>query len=142
MYRVLLPIGENEQRALKLAEIPATLLNAEEEVEVVILNVFEEFDVTGEGGQISSEEIWDKTDFPESVIAVEDALRSRVSSVSKRREHGDTAETVLKVADEIDADSVVMGGRRRSPAGKVLFGSTTQSVILSAECPVTVSFSE
>lgn len=127
---------------LKLAEIPASLPNAKEEVEVVILNVFEEFDVTGEGGRVTSDDVWDETNFPESVMAVEDALSSRVNSVSKRREHGDVAETVLTVADEIDPDTIVMGGRRRSPAGKVLFGSTTQSVMLSAKRPVTVSFGE
>jgi nucleotide-binding universal stress UspA family protein len=31
-----------------------------------------------------------------------------------------------------------MGGRRRSAVGKVLFGSTTQAVLLDTAIPVTV----
>ncbi|MDQ2074523.1 universal stress protein [Haloarcula sp. H-GB4] len=142
MYRVLLPVGESEQRAMKAAEAASSLPSAEEAVDVVILNVFEEFDVTGEAGQVKSEDVWDKSEYPDSVAAVESYLDSRVAAVSKRREHGDITKQIIAIADETGADSIVMGGRKRSPTGKVLFGSTTQSVMLSAKCPVMVSSSE
>ena len=61
---------------------------------------------------------------------------------SKRREHGDPAETIIEVAEELDVDNITMSGRRRSPTGKMLFGSTTQSVLLAADRPVTVILDE
>lgn len=49
---------------------------------------------------------------------------------------GDPAEELLKYADRENASYIVIGGRKRSKVGKVLFGSVTQSVLLSAESPV------
>lgn len=49
---------------------------------------------------------------------------------------GDVTDEILAVADDIDPRYLVIGGRRRSPTGKALFGSTTQQVLLNAECPV------
>jgi len=49
---------------------------------------------------------------------------------------GNPAKTVVGYADEVDARYVVIGGRSRSPAGKALFGSVTQSVLLNTERPV------
>lgn len=49
---------------------------------------------------------------------------------------GDPTEEVLAVARELDARYVVIGGRRRSPVGKALFGSTTQEVLLESDRPV------
>lgn len=53
--------------------------------------------------------------------------------------HGDS---IIGLAEEADADLVVVGGRRRSPTGKAVFGSTAQQVMLSAPCPVTFVRSE
>jgi nucleotide-binding universal stress UspA family protein len=50
---------------------------------------------------------------------------------------GDRADTVVTIADEVDADLLYVGGERRSPAGKAVFGSTAQEILFSAPCPVT-----
>lgn len=142
MYRVLVPVGEDTDRALAAAEAVTALPGAGESVDALVLNVFEEFDVTGEAGRVRSEDVWDESNYPESVEAVVEMLSDAGVSVATRREHGEVTEEILTVADEFDADSIVMGGRKRSPTGKVLFGSTTQSVMLSATCPVTVSLTE
>ncbi|MGM0592424.1 MAG: universal stress protein [Halobacteriota archaeon] len=49
---------------------------------------------------------------------------------------GDPVETLLAEANELDPRYLVIGGRKRTPAGKALFGDVTQSILLSAERPV------
>jgi len=48
----------------------------------------------------------------------------------------DPADDVLTVAQERDATLIVIGVRRRSPVGKLLLGSNSQTILLNAECPV------
>ncbi len=55
---------------------------------------------------------------------------------------GDPAEEVLGYADEVGANYLVIGGRSRSPVGKALFGSVTQSVLLDADRPVVTVLDE
>ncbi len=50
----------------------------------------------------------------------------------------DVAEEILETARELGAEYVVVGGRRRSPVGKALVGSVSQSVILDSDRPVVV----
>ncbi|MFA1610937.1 universal stress protein [Halobellus rubicundus] len=70
----------------------------------------------------------------ETVGAVEDAAyRGRV---------GDVTQQILYEADDVDPRYIVVGGRKRSPVGKALFGSVTQSVLLDASRPVVAVMSE
>jgi nucleotide-binding universal stress UspA family protein len=81
----------------------------------------------------------------------DDALESEASLDEVRTElakHGvehdvrqlvrgmDPAEDLVNVADELEADLIVIGLRRRSPVGKLILGSNAQRVLLDAPCPV------
>jgi len=46
--------------------------------------------------------------------------------------------TVLAFANAVGAEILVIGARRRSPVGKFLLGSVTQTIILDADMPVVV----
>ena len=48
----------------------------------------------------------------------------------------DAGEDLIQLADEKKVDEIIIGVRRRSKVGKLLFGSTAQYVILNASCPV------
>lgn len=49
---------------------------------------------------------------------------------------GDPTEEIMALTDETTPRYLVVGGRKRSPTGKALFGSVTQSIILDADRPV------
>lgn len=66
-------------------------------------------------------------------IALDDDELERVTAVGRVGEPG---EEILSHAEKIDARYLVIGGRKRTPAGKALFGSVTQRVILDSERPV------
>ena len=48
----------------------------------------------------------------------------------------DPAEDLISVAEEVRADFIVIGLRRRTPVGKLILGSNAQRILLDAPCPV------
>ena len=48
----------------------------------------------------------------------------------------DPADDLVNVAQDVEADIIVIGLRRRSPVGKLILGSNAQKILLDATCPV------
>lgn len=69
-----------------------------------------------------------KNQFREKKIACESLLSVRGLS---------PGEDLVRLAQEHQVDEIIVGVRRRSKVGKLVFGSTAQYVILNASCPVT-----
>ena len=72
-----------------------------------------------------------------AILSLRDALDAAAVPYEIRGSVGNYGSSIVDLAREVDADRVVVGGRRRSPTGKAVFGSTAQKVLLSAPCPVT-----
>jgi nucleotide-binding universal stress UspA family protein len=139
---ILLAVGqEDEDRAKRLAE--TTIEIAEPTgAHVVLSHVFTEREF---------EEVIDQLDFspgesphPSEVASRHVTTRTVAQSLDAvdvdyeiRGSVGDRGETIVDLANEYGADRVIVGGRRRSPTGKAVFGSTAQEVMLSSPCPVT-----
>jgi len=76
----------------------------------------------------------------------EDALNvtaSRLAAVCDVETHqfvrgNDPATDLLEAVEAEDADELVIGVRERTPAAKVVFGSTAQEVLLRSNVPVRV----
>jgi nucleotide-binding universal stress UspA family protein len=71
-----------------------------------------------------------------------EAVRARLAESGVEHEvrqlvrGSDPAEDLVAVAEEVDADLIVIGLRRRSPVGKLIMGSNAQQILLDAGCPV------
>lgn len=71
-----------------------------------------------------------------------DRLRSVLAGASVRTElrqpvrGNEPSEEVVDAADELGAELLVIGMRRRTPVGKLLMGSTAQRILLTASVPV------
>ena len=74
--------------------------------------------------------------------AVADNVLPEDGVVESRGRVGVPAEVIVEMAEGLDARYVVVGGRRRSPVGKAVFGSTTQTVLLEADAPVVAVMAE
>lgn len=139
---VLLAVGPGDaDRTDRLAE---TAINLAEPTDatVVLAHVFDEesyrqtldrlnYDPTGE---IDPDEVASRHSTIRELAA---ALRAADVDFEVRGLIGDGGRTIVDVAEAIEADQLIVGGRRRSPAGKAVFGSTAQEVLLSAPCPAT-----
>lgn len=75
---------------------------------------------------------------PEELDQLGADLRGQGVEVTVRQliRGNEPAEDLLGVADEIGADLIVIGLRRRTPVGKLILGSNAQRILLDAPCPV------
>ena len=139
---VLLAVGPGDaDRADRLGETTIDIAGPAGAT-VVLAHVFtrEEFDETvnrlGEGRpeELTADQVANRH---ATIQTIRDRLRDADVDVRIRGSVGPHGATIVDLANEEDADLVIVGGRRRSPTGKAVFGSTAQEVMLSASCPVT-----
>jgi nucleotide-binding universal stress UspA family protein len=126
MYEIVVGIDRDEARARAQATELTTMPLDTESVHVTLVHDFEE---NREGASVTQ---------VAAVRRARELLEEAGVDVSLEGTSGKPASAILEVADARDANLVVLGGRKRSPAGKALFGSVTQDVILGTDRSVLV----
>ena len=132
MYRILLPVDDSTTRATRQAEFVTGLPVDASELHVTLTHalVGEERDAPAE---IQNPQRVETVKRAREILS-EAGIETGVRETTPPPEEG-----IVRLAETIDADQIVMGGRKRSPAGKAIFGSVTQSVLLDTDRPVTVT---
>ncbi|QLG26153.1 universal stress protein [Halorarum halophilum] len=75
----------------------------------------------------------------DALEVVEENLRGVVRVETHQYVRGnDPVEDVLGHAEEVGADELVMGIRKRNPTAKIVFGSVAQDLLLRANLPMRV----
>jgi nucleotide-binding universal stress UspA family protein len=127
MYHVVIGIDEEEEHAMRCVEQVTKMPGSADEKSVTLIHSFVDNPSGASATQVHS------------VREAGEYLEEHGIEYDVEESSGDPADAIVATADEVDADLIVVGGRKRSPAGKALFGSVTQSVILGARRPVMVT---
>lgn len=125
MTTVLLGIDESIERAVAQSETVLDLFDPA----TLTVHLLHDFEENPEGASVTQ---------VASVKRARERFEEAGVTAELRESSGDPAESILDTADTIDADAICVAGRKRSPAGKALFGSVSQSVILHTEYPVLI----
>lgn len=73
-----------------------------------------------------------------AVRHAKEALEKAGLIVELEESSGPAVFEILRLAKRLDVNMICIGGRKRSPVGKALFGSVAQGIILAADRPVMI----
>jgi len=131
MYRILVPVDTDPDRARGQAAFVEDLPTTAENIEVIVTHALPPDDVKDPDDVDGIEDV-------ETVTLAEEYLTERGYAVELATGRMPPADGILDLAEDHGVDLIVMGSRKRSPTGKVIFGSVSQQVLLESPVPVTV----
>lgn len=124
MYHVVTGIAPDDPQVRSKVTAIADLPAASESVSVTIVHV--------------TDEETDLLSIP-TVGEAHDRLTDHGIDVSLRAADETPLNAVLSAAEDEDADLICIGGRRRSPAGKMQLRSGSKAVVLNTDRPVLIA---
>lgn len=126
MYEIVVGIDQDVTRARAQAREITEMPFDPADIHVTLVHDFERNPEAASVTQVAS------------VRRAKEILDDAGIDVSLEGTSGKPANGILEAAEENDANLIVLAGRKRTPAGKVLFGSVTQAVILDSDRSVLV----
>ena len=134
---------DGSQRSIRAAQRASELMKAADQV--TLLTVLTEVpgdDAGGiEGSVYSAEEqesLWNQemAEARDELSRTAQVLSS--ANVTKRIEVGDVAQTVVRVAEELAVDAIVVASHGRTGLERLFLGSVSEHIVRHAHCPVLV----
>lgn len=135
MYRVLVPLDNDVDRANKQAAYVSNLPNASESVTAVLGHSF-----TSEERSVPTD--MKRADRVETVRRAKERLEATGVDVDTRDLSAPPEEGIISLVEENEFDQIVMGGRKRTSIENAILGSTTQPVVRNVDVPVTITGGE
>lgn len=126
MYNIVVGIDESEERATAQATEILNMPFDPEDVHVTVVHAFQD---NPSGASVSQ---------VRSVRRFVEMMEEAGIEVELEEAGAEAATAITDFAEEEDADLIVVAGRKRTPTGKVLFGSVTQAIILDTTRAVLV----
>lgn len=126
MYHILVAVDDTISHVEAQVEAILRLAEVADDLSVTVLHVF-----TDNASGASVQQL-------ETARKAQDLLSEAGVDVNLDETSGTPGVEIREYADEHDVDQICVGGRKRSPTGKALFGSVTQDVILGTTRPVMV----
>lgn len=138
---VLLAAGPNDRNHIDTLLDEALAVAVPIGATIYLLHVFphEEYESlleqTGiESGTVSPDELAARHD---SISTPATRLEEYDVDYEIRGVIGDPDSEIVRMANDLNVDRIIIGAAGRSPAGKAVFGDHAQQVLLNASCPVT-----
>ncbi len=125
MYTILVPIHPDRHGVDNQVSAITSLPNAQE-VKAVLFHAFSD---NPQGLSVSQ---------VGAVRHAKEALEKAGVAVELEESSGPAVFEILHLAKRLDVNMICIGGRKRSPVGKALFGSVAQGIILGADRPVMI----
>jgi nucleotide-binding universal stress UspA family protein len=131
MKKILIAYDGSEpaQRALEQAAELATAMGGR----VTVVSV-----VPARSGRVASDPWDDREVHTSALVEAKTLLAARGIEWDLREPAGDPAKTIVRIAQEDEFDTIVLGSRGQGRAARVLLGSTSEYVATHAKATVVI----
>lgn len=140
MERALLPVENDKDRMQPVVECTIPIAKALDTT-VTLYHVFTEDRYADllDGMDVKSPDPDNLAKRNETVQHIAGRLKDEGVSVEIHGSVGEPAAELPKYVESNDIDHIFMGGRRRSPTRKAIFGSVSQQTLVSVDVPCTIT---